>query len=37
MNPGIFHCFGLANGIKSAIGPNVFSDDTIKLQLGVNG
>ena len=31
MNPGIFHYFGLANGIKSVIGPNVFSDDTIKL------
>ncbi|CAI6367351.1 unnamed protein product [Macrosiphum euphorbiae] len=37
MNAGIFHYFGLANGIKSVIGPNVFSDDTIKLQLGVDG
>lgn len=37
LNHGIFHYFGLANGIKSVIGTNVFSDDTIKLQLGVDG
>jgi len=37
MNPGIFHYFGLANSIKSVIGSNVFSDDTIKLQLRIDG
>lgn len=37
MNPGIFYYFGLANGILSVIGKNAFSDDIIKLHLGIDG
>jgi len=37
INPGIFYYFGVANGIKSCIGNNIFSDDTIKLHLGIDG
>jgi len=37
MCPGIFHYFGLANGLKATIGTNVISGDTITLHLGVDG
>lgn len=37
INPGIFYYFGVVNGIKSCIGKNIFSDDTIKLHIGIDG
>jgi len=37
LNAGIFYYFGVVNGIKSCIGKNIFTDDTIKLHIGIDG
>lgn len=37
INPGTFYYFEVVNGIKSCIDKNTFSDDTIKLHIGIDG
>jgi len=37
MHPGIYHHFGLANGIKNVIGSQIVLDDTIRLLIGIDG
>lgn len=37
LHPGIYHHFGLANGIKTIIGSQIVLDVTIRLLIGIDG